>query len=173
MEGCLGLYPWYSPNHLQSCGKKKVKCTLIQALRLCTGRMAHTGSRGIAILFLDHGTRRGWGVSITPQPLFTLGKTRYPLYRRLGGSQGWSGQVRKISPPPVFNPQTIQSVAICYTDYATQPTAVVVPFPYLLNGHHICTIHSNGPSVDVYGFCVLCLQEWDSSVCLFHCLLVH
>jgi len=26
------------------------------------------------------------------------GKTRYPLYRRLGGSQGRSGQVRKISP---------------------------------------------------------------------------
>jgi len=26
------------------------------------------------------------------------GKTRYPLYRRLGGPQGRSGQVRKISP---------------------------------------------------------------------------
>jgi hypothetical protein len=28
-----------------------------------------------------------------------LGKTRYPLYRRLGGPQGRSGRVRKISPP--------------------------------------------------------------------------
>ena len=28
-----------------------------------------------------------------------LGKTRYPLYRRLGGLQGRSGRVRKISPP--------------------------------------------------------------------------
>ena len=27
------------------------------------------------------------------------GKTRYPLYRRLGEPQGWSGQVGKISPP--------------------------------------------------------------------------
>ena len=35
--------------------KVKVKCTLVQALRLCTGRMAHRGSRGIALLFLDHG----------------------------------------------------------------------------------------------------------------------
>jgi len=25
----------------------------------CTGRTAHRGSRGIARLFLDHGTRRG------------------------------------------------------------------------------------------------------------------
>jgi hypothetical protein len=32
----------------------------------------------------------------------TLGKTRYPLYRRLGGPQGQSGQVRKIPPPPWF-----------------------------------------------------------------------
>ena len=39
--------------------KVKVKVTLVQALRLCTGRMAHRGSRGIALPFLDHGTRRG------------------------------------------------------------------------------------------------------------------
>jgi len=37
----------------------KVKCTLVQALRLCTGRTAHRGSRRIALLFHDHGTRRG------------------------------------------------------------------------------------------------------------------
>ena len=29
----------------------------------------------------------------------TPGDTRYPLYRRLGGPQGKSGRVRKISPP--------------------------------------------------------------------------
>jgi hypothetical protein len=31
----------------------KVKCTLVQALKLCTGRTAHRGSRGIALLFHD------------------------------------------------------------------------------------------------------------------------
>jgi len=70
----------------------------VQALRLCTGRTAFRGSRGIALLFLDHGTRRGRGVSVTPRTLFTPGKTQYPLYRRLGGPQDRSGQVRKISP---------------------------------------------------------------------------
>jgi len=40
-----------------------------------------------------------WGVSVTPWPLLPQGKTRYPLYRRLGGPQGRSRQVRKISPP--------------------------------------------------------------------------
>jgi hypothetical protein len=31
--------------------KKKLKCTLVQVLRLCTSRTAHRGSRGIALLF--------------------------------------------------------------------------------------------------------------------------
>jgi len=39
--------------------KVKVKCTLVHVLRICTGRTAHKGSRGIALLFHDHGTRRG------------------------------------------------------------------------------------------------------------------
>ena len=39
--------------------KVKVKRTLVQALRLCTGRTANRGNRGIPLLFLDHGTRRG------------------------------------------------------------------------------------------------------------------
>ena len=46
------------------------------------------------------------------------GKTRYPLYRRLGGPQSRSGEVRKISPPPGFDPRTVQPVANRYTDYA-------------------------------------------------------
>ena len=37
----------------------KVKVTLVQALRLCTGRTDHRGSRGIALPFHDHVTRRG------------------------------------------------------------------------------------------------------------------
>ena len=40
-----------------------------------------------------------------------LKKTWHPLYRRLGGTQGRSGRVRKISPPPGFDPRTIQPIA--------------------------------------------------------------
>jgi len=46
------------------------------------------------------------------------GKTRYPLYRRLCGPQGQSGQVRKFSPTPGFDPQTVHPVASRYTDWA-------------------------------------------------------
>ena len=45
-------------------------------------------------------------------------KTRYPLYRRLGRPQGRSGLGRKISPPPGFDPRTVQPVASRYTDWA-------------------------------------------------------
>ena len=46
------------------------------------------------------------------------GKTLYPLYRKLGGPHGRSGRVRKISPLPGFDPQTVHSVASRYTDWA-------------------------------------------------------
>jgi len=78
---------------------KKVKCTFAQALRLYTGRTAHRGSRGITLPFLDHGTRRGEGQRHAPAALYPRERPGTPLYRRLGGPQGRSGQVRKISPP--------------------------------------------------------------------------
>jgi hypothetical protein len=43
------------------------------------------------------------------------GKIPVPIYRRLGGLQGRSGRVRKISPPPGFDPRTVQPVASRYT----------------------------------------------------------
>jgi hypothetical protein len=45
------------------------------------------------------------------------GKTRYPLYRRLGGPKGQSGRVRKISHSPEFDPSTVQPAASRYTDW--------------------------------------------------------
>jgi hypothetical protein len=49
----------------------------------------------------------------TPHPGHSIpGKESwYPFYRRLGGPQGWSGWVRKISPPSQFDPRTVQPVA--------------------------------------------------------------
>jgi hypothetical protein len=57
-----------------------------------------------------------------PGRTLPTGKTRYPLYRRLGGPQGRSGQARKISPPPGFDPRTVQPVVSRCTDWATRPT---------------------------------------------------
>ena len=71
----------------------KGKVHPVQALRLCTGCTAHRGSRGIALLFLYHGTRRGRGVSVTPRPLFVSGKDPVPIVQEDGWAPGsvWTG----------------------------------------------------------------------------------
>ena len=79
---------------LYNIGKVKVKCTLVQALRLCKSRTAHRGSRGIAVRFLVHGTRKGWRVSVKPRPLFTPGKDPVPIVQEAGWAPGpvWTGE---------------------------------------------------------------------------------
>jgi len=47
-------FKWYTLTD-----KVKIKCTLVQALKLCTGRTTHRGSRGIALPFYGHDTKRG------------------------------------------------------------------------------------------------------------------
>jgi hypothetical protein len=71
--------------------------------------------RGIALPFLDLSAGREGGQQYAAAAL-PPGKTRYPLYRRLGGPKDRSGRVRKISFPPGFDPRTVQSVASYYTD---------------------------------------------------------
>ena len=83
--------------------------------------VAQRVGRGIALPFHDRGTRRGEWSAARPGRTLPAGKTRYPLYRRLGGPRGRSGRVRKISPPPEFDPRTVQPVASRYNDYATRP----------------------------------------------------
>jgi len=94
-----------------------VKVNVMTQFTLEKATMAQRGSRGIALLFFHPGAKLEWVVNVTPRPLYPpQGKTRYPLYRRLDGSQGWSGRVRQISPPPGFDPRTAQPVASRYTD---------------------------------------------------------
>ena len=56
----------------------------------------------------------GWVINAAPRQLYP----QYPLYRRLVGSQGRCGRVRKISPPRGFDRRTVQPVASRYTDWA-------------------------------------------------------
>jgi hypothetical protein len=58
------------------------------------------------------------GSASGPCRFLNPGKTRYPLYKRLCGPQGRSGQVWKTSPLLGFDPRTVQPVASRYTDWA-------------------------------------------------------
>ena len=43
--------------------------------------------------FMTNGTRREWGVSLTPRPLFTSGKHLVPIVQEAGWATGpvWTG----------------------------------------------------------------------------------
>jgi hypothetical protein len=73
----------------------------------------------------------------------------------LGGPQGRSGQVRKISIPPGFDPRTVQPVASRYTDWAIRPTIIIT---CLLNFILMCLYNTTGWCV--VGTGVRCLLGW-------------
>jgi hypothetical protein len=75
----------------------------------------------------------GEGSASRPDCSLPPGKTWYPLYRRLGGPQGQSGEEWKISLPQGFDPRTVQPVASHYTDHATWPLQVTVLPSLLVN----------------------------------------
>ena len=82
--------------------------------------VAQRVGRGIALLFHDCGTRRGWVVSSTSRPHFTPGKDTVPTYRRLGGPQGQSGRAENLV--PTGQSRTVQPVISHYTNWATRST---------------------------------------------------
>ena len=68
-------------------GKVNVKWSLYRP------GVAQRVGRGIALLFFDRGTRRGWVVSLTPRPHLTPGKDPGPILQKAGWAPGpvWTG----------------------------------------------------------------------------------
>jgi hypothetical protein len=87
----LTLHIWFSfvgPNILHThthTHTQKRRFVLVHAMKACRG------GRVSAPVILNLGTRYRWVVNFTPQPLFTRKEPQYPLKRRLGGPQNWSG----------------------------------------------------------------------------------
>jgi hypothetical protein len=91
----------------------KVKCTLVQALRLCTGRTALEGGEGSA-------SRPGR--SLPPE------KNPVPIVQEAGWAPGPVWTHAKNLAPPVFDQRTVQPVISLYVDWATRPTFCVLRF---------------------------------------------
>ena len=77
------------------------------------------------------------------------GKTRYPLYRRLGRPQGRSGRVRKIPPTQGFDPRTVKPVANLYTDWAIPAHSVRL---YRVSQEECARFRESVPYVKVYRY---------------------
>jgi hypothetical protein len=103
-------------------------------LRIYTGCMAHRGSRGTTLPFLDHGTRRGWGDSVTPQLLFTPRKDPVPIVQEVGRAPGpvWTG-AENLTPTGIQTPDHLdcsQSLYwLCYPAHYKMDTLYINPYP--------------------------------------------
>ena len=77
------------------------------------------------------------GLSLLP------GNIRYPLYRRLGGPQGRSGHVRKISPPPRSPDRPVLSQSLYRLSYPAHRQSI-----RLCIKQKVCLV----PVADQFGF---------------------
>ena len=106
-----------------------VKFSLEQATK------AQRGSRCIALLFLQPWRLMGVGGQRHAPTALPPGKTWYPLYRRLGGLQGRSGWVQKISPPTgIQSPLTlVNSLVGCHS------MSVLMLYSFLVCVHQVAS----------------------------------
>ena len=83
--------------------------------------LAQSVGRGIALLFHDRGTRRGWVVSSTPRPHFTPWKDPVPILQEAGWAPGsvWTGGKSRPHRDSIPDHTARSSVAI--------PTELPVP----------------------------------------------
>jgi hypothetical protein len=72
--------------------------------------------RGMALLFHDRGTERGWVVSSRPQPQFTPGKDPVPILQEDG-----SGRAENLVPTGIRS-RTVQPIVSRYNNWATRST---------------------------------------------------
>jgi hypothetical protein len=83
------------------------------------------GSRGLALFFHNLGAMRGWVVSTKPRPLYPREIPGTPCTGVWVGPRAGLDVCEKISPPPGFDPRTVQPVA-----------------QSLYPAHHICTVRT-------------------------------
>ena len=122
----------------------KVKVTLVQALRLCTGRTTYRGSRDIALPFHDHGTTRGWGVSVMPRPFFTPGKHPVPILQEAGWAPGQVWTIAEnLAPTGIRSPdRPAHSQSLYALRYPAHTICVVEP---KILHHSVHVLKSNTP----------------------------
>jgi hypothetical protein len=124
---CLRLHrkskfgsPWHNFHFILVSGICQILKVKVKWSRYRPGVAQRVG-RGIALLFHDHGTRRGWMVSSTPRPHFTPRKDLVPILQEAGWAQGRSGWAEILVPTGIRS-RTVQPVVSRYTDWATRPT---------------------------------------------------
>ena len=128
-------------------------------------------------------------VSPTPRPSLPPGKTRYPLYRRLGGPQGRFGGGGNSRPHRDSIPDRPNRQLSRYTDWATRPTRIRMwhfknwgTFKPKLYSSPLPVIQAYGTLLNylireiIRGSCIMCCAKRcrnNESSCLWNCVIVY
>jgi len=90
--------------------------------------VAQRVGRGMALLFHDRGTRRGWVVRSTPRPHFTSGKDTVPILQVAGWAPGpvWTGGKSRPHRPSIPDPP-VRSQSLYRLKYPAQYYCKYVP----------------------------------------------
>ena len=119
---------WASIIMTQSLTVKKVKCSCYRP------GVAQRVGRGIALLFHDRGTRRGWVVSSMPQPHFTPGKDPVPIVQEAGWAPGpvWTGRKSRPHWDSILD-RPARSQSLYQLSYPAHQSLTVITHKYRRN----------------------------------------
>jgi len=102
-------HPVHSLNNLSSASTLSQLLTRMVKVKWSRYRpgVAQRVGRGIALIFHDRGTRRGWVVSSMPWLHFTPGKDPVPILQKAGWVQGRFGREENLVPTGIRS-RTVQ-----------------------------------------------------------------
>ena len=129
--------------------KVKVKCTRVQALRLCTGRTDHRGSRSMALPFMIMALEGVRGQCHPPAALYLRERPGTHCTGGRVGPRTCLDRCGKSRPQSGFDSRTVQPIASRYTDYATRPTKVSGDFRNSSHTQYHSSHSVNGPDYSV------------------------
>ena len=111
------------------CVNKKVK---VKWSRYRPGVAQRVG-RGIALLFHDRGTKRGWVVSSTPRPHFTPGKDPVPIVQEAGWAPGpvWTGGKSRLHRDSIPD-RPVRSQSLYRLSHRAHPRCVNIIIKYVI-----------------------------------------
>jgi len=128
--------------------------------------VAQTVGRGIALLFHDRGTRRGEWSATRPGRTLPSGKTRYPIYRRLGGPQGRPRRVENLRDSIPDRPVLSQSLyRLSYP--AHKNNTIRLKTEYIYDVSFFGRVRKPNFSFDI-SLCMSVRTELDSQLTDFH-----
>ena len=105
--------------------------------------MAHRGNSSIALPFHDHGTRRGWGVSVMPHLLFTPRKDLVPIVQEAGWAPGpvWTG-AENLAPTKIQSPdRPARRESLYWLSYPAHITLLLLTLPCSVPSLLLCRMN--------------------------------